>query len=336
MKKAMTLGLSVLLTLLFASCAPAGVKSGAAAGEALIKLLPEGTIGVMAVDVQRMMGTEMAGKVLEDPEAREKYDEFVKMSGIDPMKDITYVGFGLIGGSGANVQEGGVVINLKYDKAKLLGLMKEKAPEIKEETYNGVVLYTNLDGSEGKQTTRAVFLDDAHIVLGGEKAVKGIIDVHQKKADSLAKSAVMSAILKKVDMSGFAWGAFAVPQELLKKGIETSPQFKVLEGVTALTLALDFKLATFSADIRAHGGTKEQNADLASALNGFKALGAMLAAQEPVAGEALNGIEISSGPDYTRISVSLPLEVVDKFGKLAQSKAGEFMKKGAAPAEEKK
>jgi hypothetical protein len=336
MKKAMTLGLFVLLTLFFASCAPAGVKSGAAAGEALIKLLPEGTIGVMAVDVQRMMGTEAAVKVLEDPKAREKYDEFVKMSGIDPMKDITYVGFGLIGGSGANFQEGGAVINLKYDKAKLLGLMKEKAPEIKEETYNGVVLYSNLDGSEAKQTTRAAFLDDEHIVLGGEKAVKGIIDVHQKKADSLAKSAVMSAILKKVDMSGFAWGAFAVPQELLKKGIEVSPQFKVLEGVTALTLALDFKLATFSADIRALGGTKEQNADLASALNGFKALGAMFAAQEPVAGEALNGIEISSGPDYTRISVSLPEEVMDKFGKLAHSKAGEFMKKGAAPAEEKK
>jgi hypothetical protein len=340
MKKTTVLSLAVLLIVGLAACtSTTAVKSGAAAGEALVKMMPATTTGVVAVDVKRLMETEAVQKALQKPEAKAKYDEFIQMSGIDPMKDVTYLGFGFSATSegGAPGMNGGAIITLKYDKAKLQGLIKEKAPEAKEVIYNGVTLYTDLDGTEAKDQSAAAFLDETHIVVGSENTVKGIIDVHQKKADSLAKKAEMSAMLKKVDKSGIAWGAFAIPPDLLKKGIETTPQLKVLEGVTGVTMAYDYRLATFVADIRTVGGTKEQNANLASTLTGLKSLGAMFAAQEPVAGEALNGVEISSGDDYTRLSISLSQEVLDKLGKLAESKAGDLMKpKKDAPPEEKK
>ncbi len=340
MKKATTLSLVLLLAAVFSSCTPAtGVKSGAAAGEALIKMLPKSATGIVAVDVARAMSTDAAMKALQDPKAKEKYDEFVKMSGIDPMKDVSYFGFGLSGMPTAAAPEGdgGFIVTLNYDKAKIQGLIKEKAPEAKETLYNGVTVYSNLDGGKAKQTTQAAFLDGSHIVLGSEKGVRGIIDVHQKKAESLAKNAEMAAILKKVDKSGFAWGAFAIPQDLIKKGIGSNPQMKVLEGVTALTMAFDYKMTDFVADIRTIGGTKEQNANLASMLNGFKAMGAMFGAQEPALGELLNGIAISSGEDFTRLSINVSQDVMDKLGKLAQSKAGDFMKpkKDGTPEEKK-
>ncbi len=337
MKKASALSLAVFLTFAFTACTPAtGIKSGAAAGEALIKLLPRTTMGVMAVDVTRAMGTEMAVKALQDPKSRQQYDEFVAMTGIDPMKDISYFGFGIVGtASGPETKsDGGFIVNLKYDKARLLGLLKEKAPSFKEETYSGLAIYSNLDGAEAKQTTQAAFLDASHIVVGSAAGVRGIIDVHQKKAESLAKNAEMAAVLAKADKSGFAWGAFAVPQELLKKGIDSTPQLKVLEGVTGLTLAFDYKLAKFTVDIKTIGGTREQNDKLASTLNGFKALGGMVASQEPAAGEALEAIDIRSGEDYTQLYISLSQELMDKLGKLAQAKAGDFMKmKRDEPAE---
>lgn len=338
MKKATILGLTILLLGTLAACAPkAGDKSGAAAGEALIKLMPKGTTGVIAIDLQRAMGTEAAQKALQQPEAKAKYDEFVAMSGIDPMKDISYVAVGLKGMTADELQEVGVVINMSYDRDKLLGLIKEKAPDVVEEAYNGVTVYSNLDGVEGKQTTRAAFLDDSHIVMGSESGVKGIIDVHQKKAESLAKDEEMSAILGKADKSAIVWGVFEVPQELVKKALESSPQLKVLEAVNALVLAFDYKMSGFVADIRTLGGTKEQNDNLASALNGFKSLGAMFAAQEPVVGDLLNGIVISSGEDYTRLSLSLSQETLEKLAQLAQSQAGELMKpKKEEPVEEKK
>ncbi|HSA96772.1 MAG TPA: hypothetical protein VLJ16_12030 [Acidobacteriota bacterium] len=327
MKKTTNIGLALALTVLFASgISCAGAKTGAAAGEALINLMPRTTMGVIALDFHRAMATEGATKALQDPKAKEKYDEFVKMSGIDPMKDISYFGVGL-SGDGMNLRDGAVIIEMTYDKAKLLSLVKEKAPEAKEELYEGVTVYSNLDGNGAKQMTRAAFLDENHIVLGSEKGVKGVIDVRMKKAESAAKNAELAAALKKVDKTNLAWGAFLIPQELLQKGIASSPQFKVLEGVKALTLSFDYRLGDFVADIETHGGTKEQNSNLASTLNGFKAMGAMFAGQEPVVGEALGGIEITSGADYTRLAIKLPQETLDKLGKFAQSKAGEFMKK---------
>jgi hypothetical protein len=327
MKRTITFGLVLFLTAALSACTPdAGVKSGAAAGEALIKLMPQGTMGVIAVDVQRAMATEATAKTLKDPKSKEKYDEFVKMSGIDPMKDITYVLFGLSGMTAGTMQEGGAVINLKYDKARLQSLIKEKAPEAKAEPYNGVTVYSNLDGGKAGQPVEAAFLDDSHIVVGSAKGVRGIIDVHQKRAESLTKNAEMAGILKNVDKSGFAWGAFAIPQDLIKKGVEASPQFKVLEGVKALTLAFDYKMTNFVAEIKTVGGTKEQNENLAAMLNGFKAMGAMFAAEEPAVGDLLNGITIGSGADFTRLSISVSQEVMDKLGKLAESKAGDLMK----------
>lgn len=334
MKKAMTIALAVLLAVMFTNCKPAA-RSGAAAGEALVNMMPAGTMGVMAVDVHRAMETEAANKALQDPEAKAKYDEFVTMSGIDPMKDISYVGFG-ISGEGGKIVTGAAVVNMTYDPAKLRALMKEMAPEVVEEAYNGVPYFSNLDGTDpDEQKTRAAFLDAGHIVIGSEKLVKGIIDVHQKKAGPMAKDPQLAAALKKVDKSGIAWGAFAVPQDLLKKGIESEPQMKALEGVTALTMMFDYRLAALVADIRTHGGTKEQNENLASVLNGLKGLGAMFAAQEPLAGEVLDGIAISSGADYTRLSVNLPQTTLDKIAELAKAKAGDFIKIGKdEPAEE--
>lgn len=334
MKKAMIFVLAALLTVLFTTCTSStGVKSGAAAGEALIKLMPKGTMGVMAIDVQRAMSADATKKALQDPKAKAMYDEFVRMTGIDPMKDVSYAVLGLSGLAMGREPDGGVIVNLKYDEARLRGLIKEKAPEVQEELYNGIAVMSNLDG-DTKQTTRAAFLDATHIVIGSEAGVKGIIDVFKKNADSAMKNAELGAALKKADKTGLVWGALSIPQDLIKKGIESQPQLKVLEGVTALTMAFDNPLGGFRADIRALGGTSEQNANLASTLNGFKSLGAMLAAQEPAAGELLNGVFITSGKDYTRITIELSRETMDKLSQLVQAKAGEFMKvKKDAPAE---
>lgn len=336
MKKTTTGLLVVFLAAAVMACTSTGAKSGAAAGEALIKMIPETATGVLAIDVQRLMTTEAVVKGLQEPKNKEKLAEFVKMSGIDPTKDIYYAGAGLIGAPTGSAQ-GAVILSLKYDQAKLAALIKEKAPEARTEDYNGVTVYANIDGDKAQSTTRAAFLDAGHIVLGTEAGVKGVIDVAKKKAESVAKNAEMMSLLKRADKSGLLWGAFAVPPELLKKGIEASPQMKALEGVTGLVFSSDDRTNGVVADIKAIGGTKDQNANLAAALNGFKAMGAMMAGQEPAVGELLNGVAITSGEDYTDISISVPREVMDKIGQMVRSKAGEFMKpKKEAPPEEKK
>jgi len=337
MKKATSIGSIVLFTVFLASCAPASsIKAGSATVESLIRLLPKTTLGVIAIDVHRGMGLASVSKMLQDPQAKQKYDEFIKMAGLDPMKDVYFVVMGLTATPNAMGHEGGVIVNLKYNKDSFLATMKEKAPEFQSESYNGVTIYSNLDGSETKQTTRAAFLDDSNILFGSAAGVKGIVDVHQKKAESVMKNAAMAGVFKKVDKAALAWGAFSLPPDLVKKRMESIPQLKVLEGVTALTLSFDYRLSNYIADIRTMGGTEEQNKNLASTLNGLKGLGGMLAAQEPAAGDLLNAIEITSGKDFVRLYISISEEAMDKLGEAAQARVGDIMKtKKDAPAEEK-
>jgi hypothetical protein len=337
MKKAISFGSIVLFTVFLASCAPpSSIKAGSATAESLVRLLPKATLGVIAIDVHRGMAMASVSKMLQDPKAKEKYDEFVKLAGIDPMKDVYFVVMGLTATPDAKGQEGGIIVNLKYNKDSFLAIMKEKAPEFQSESYNGVAIYSNLDGSATKQTTLATFLDDSNILFGSEAGVKGIIDVYQKKAESVMKNTVMAGVLRKVDKAALAWGAFSLPPDLVKKSIESIPQLKVIEGVTAITTSFDYRLSNYIADIRTMGGTEEQNKNLASALNGFKALGAMLAAKEPAAGDLLNAIEITSGQDFVRLYISVSEEAMDKIGKAAQAKVGDMIKFNTEkPAEEK-
>lgn len=336
MKRTATLGLTLILAAALAACGPAAsIKAGSATAEALIKLLPDSTRGVVAIDVHRAMELASVSKMLENPAAKEKYDEFVKMAGLDPMKDVYFIVLGLMGAPDAMGQEGGAIVNLKYNKETLLSAMKAMAPEYKEELYNGVTVYSSLDGDQ-KQTTRAAFLDDSNILLGSDKGVKGIIDVFQKKAGSVMKSPEMTAIFKKVDKEGLSWGALSIPPGLIEKGIAAQPQLKVLEGVKSLTMSYDHRLAKYVADIRTMGGTEEQNTNLGQALTGLKGLGAMLGGQEPAVAELMNAIEITSGKDFVRLYISVPDELMDKLGKLAQAKAGDFIKFKKAPAGEEK
>lgn len=336
MKRTMTLSLTLVLAAALAACAPAAsLKAGSASAEALIKLLPESTRGVVAVDVHRAMELASVAKMLEaNPAAKAKYDEFVKLAGLDPAKDVYLFVLGLMGVPGEGEPDGGFIVNLRYNKDAILAAMRQKAPGSKEEAYSGVTVYSNLDGDD-KQTTRAAFLDDSNIVLGSDKGVKGIIDVFQKKAGSVMKNAEMAAIFKKVDKEGLGWVAFAVPPGLIEKGIAAQPQLKVLEGVKALTMSYDHRLSKYVADIRTMGGTEEQNKNLAQTLTGLKGLGAMFGGQEPAVGELMNAIEITSGKDFARLYISVTDELAEKLGKLAQAKAGEYIKinKGTAGEE---
>jgi tetratricopeptide (TPR) repeat protein len=319
----------------------------AAAGEDLAKLLPRTITAVIVLDLERVMEVDAIVKAMEDPEFKKGYDEFVKASGIDPKRDVTYVSISGVGASeyarqplmstgGYPVNTFTIVINLKYDKARLQGLIKEKAPKAKEEMYSGVAVYSNLD-DEDEQTTPYVLaelgdmspvvalLDPSHIVCGFDKGVKGIIDVYQKKAEPLAKNPEMTALLSRVDKSGIAWCACSFPPELIKKVVDSNPQLKALEAFKGITMAIDDNNSTLVADLRVLGGTREHNVTGAANLNALKAmLGEKYAAQEPAFGELLNGIAMTSGEDDTRLTLTASHEIIGKLWRLAEPKDAEW------------
>ena len=317
----------------------------AAAGEDLIGLLPRSTIGVLVLDIGSLLEVDAIAKAIEDPEFKKLYDDFVKASGIDPKRDVSYVGWGIPASALAGLlstpaslvpfKDFAIVVGLTSKKARLQDLFKATTSEASEEKYNGVTIYSHL-ADEGKSTPpgvpaeawkmmsfRFAFLDDSHLVLGDDPGVKGVIDVTRIKAESLAKNSGLIALLSEVDKLGFVWGGVSIPPELIKKGVETDPLFKAFEAVNGLTVALDDKApGSIAVDISFFGGTKEQNSSLTSVLTGLKAMGTMGAALEPAMEVLMNGVAITSGGDRTRLSITLSRDSWEAFSRLAQSQAG--------------
>src|SRR5512136_2820134 len=122
-KKAMSLFLVIALScLLGASCGKkaASPQAGSAKGEDMLSLFPKDARGLLVVDVHRIMQTDAAVKAIKDNEKNEKYIKFVQETGIDPQKDVFYFAGAMMGDLNQKNPDGAAVINLKYDKAKLL------------------------------------------------------------------------------------------------------------------------------------------------------------------------------------------------------------------------
>ena len=339
MKKTLMIGFVIFMSIGLVACTEQGsIKAGSATGKAMLRLIPATARVVLMVDIHRSMTADAVQNVLKDEKTKQKYDEFIKMAGLDPMKDFYFVAVSMFGDPGGKSQEGAIFVNLRYNKDALLAKIKETAKDIREETYSGVTLYEGPAATGmGHAAPAGAFLDDSNIVVGTGKSIRAAVDVFQKKADSVDKNPEMKKLFKAVNMSANAWAAAVIPQEMLKSQADKNPMLKDLVGLTGLTLSFDYANRTLTVEVQGLGGAKEQNKALAEKLTALKGMGTMMAGKEPVLGELVNKIEISSSDDGVKIYVSIPGELLDKVQKLAQEKFGKMIQfKPPVQKEEKK
>jgi hypothetical protein len=324
MRKIASLALAALIAVMSMGCArQTAPRAGSATGESMLGLLPADSNGVFLVDVHRAMATPAAVKALEDEEMRQKYEKFVQEAGIDPRKDVYFLAAGIKIRPAQQEIEPTMVVNLSYDREALLGKIRERANGLEESDYEGLAIYALPLPVEGQgQKPYLAFLDASNLAVGSEAGVRAVIDVFHKKADSVRKSPEMAGILKSAETGALAWGAFALSPELVKKMIEDNAMLAPLEGVTGLHMAFDTKNKSTLMDFRTTGGTPDNNKNLADTLNGLKAMGALMAGQEPALGELLGRIEITSGADFVRIHADIPQEIMDKLQEAAKAKLG--------------
>ncbi len=338
MKKTAFVGVLLILSFLVISCgSDKAPVAGSATPESMLGLLPSNVQNVFVVDVRKAMSTDAAKKALEDEEMNKHYQEFVEKSGVDFKNDVYYFVLGIAGGpefdaqkQGLNVQNGAVLVNLKYDKENLLALLKENAKDLKEEDYNGVTLYSGSAPTEAMGAPpqgAGAFLDASNIVLGDEASVREVIDIYQKKSESILTNKAMTEIFKAVDTSALFWGAFSIPANTVNELGAGNPMLQLFEGVTALTLSFDYELEGLTAVIQALGGTQEQNDKMKDAMNGLLALAGGMTGSLPAVGALLETIEITSAADRVKISALVPSELIEELQQAAKAKAGEILEK---------
>ena len=324
MKKNPTILLAALLLVFgLSSCAKATApKAGSAQAADLLSLVPSDSKGVIVVDVRRIMQTATVTKAIAENENKVKYDEFIQTTGIDPQKDVFYFVGASLGDLGQKDMEGVGLVNLKYEKAKLLALLQKERGEISTEEYTGLTIYKAAAIGE-KKPVSGVFLDDSNILFGTDIAVKKVIDVQQKKSDNIWKSDALSSLLKGMNTAALVWGGFAVPPDAMKQASSQNPMLGAFSDIRFLTISFDYKNNNVLAEIRALSPDEAKNKQMADALNGFKALGAGAAAKEPQLGELLNAIEIGSASDHVKISATIPEALIQSLGEKMKVKKTE-------------
>lgn len=329
-KKMSVLSLVLVLMLLVPACTKKAAVG--ASSEALLAMVPEGPLMVMAFDFQRFAALNFFDKALkEDWQKNAKgakdfkdYQEFVQKTGIDLQKDV-YMVVGAVYGSFDDKESQPLFIgSLKYDKAKLLSVLKEKGTITAEEPYGGRTLYALKDKDSSKDM-RLVFLNDASIAAGSPLAVKKTVDLAAKKGKSVLKTPSMMKYVDKLDKKSMFWLAVGSIPSKVKEQTAGGMMPVDLSQAEAFTAVADFKNKTLSGELRLISQNEAGNKQIADMLNGLKALGAMGAAKEPEVGELLNGIQLSSAVDHVKLTFSISEALMDKLGAKAKDKAQGMM-----------
>jgi len=317
MKKILTIHLILSLALFsFIACGKKteAPKAGTAKAEDMLSLIPADAQGVFFIDVHSAMATEIASKAIQEDENYKKYQEFVQKTGIDPQKDIYYVAVGMMKGMTKGKQEGVAVINLKYDKETVLPLIKEKVKEegqeIEEMEYEGITLYKMW--KEGESGAFA-FIDESNAVVGNETPVKAVLDIVNKKGESVFANDQLSSLIDKTNKKAMLWGAILIPAEAMEKAASENPMLSSMKSVNAVVLYFDYKNQNILADIMMMSSDAEANQKVVDALNGIKAFGSMAAAEKPEIGELVNKIEITAEADHVKIHATIPEELINKL-----------------------
>jgi hypothetical protein len=314
MKKKTAILFAVLLVVFgLSSCAKATApKAGSAKAGDMLSLLPSESKGVLVIDIHRIMQTDASAKAIAENKNKAKYDEFVQTSGVDPQKDVFYFVGAVLGDFGQKEMDGVGLVNLKYEKEKLLALLQKERGELTIEEYSGYTIYKAAATGE-KKPVSGVFLDESNILFGTDAAVRKVIDVQQKKADNVWKSESLSPLLKGMNTAAMVWGGLSIPPDAMKQASSQNPMLGAFSDIRSIILSFDYKDKNVLAEIKAMSPDEAKNKQMADALNGFRALGAGAAAKEPQLGELLNKIEIGSASDHVKISANIPEALIQSL-----------------------
>ncbi len=329
MKKLTTIGITFIFVFFsFISCVkrPAAPEAGAASVDDMLSLVPDDAMGVFFVNFNKAISTEMANKTIKEDKNYQKYQEFMEMTGIDPQKDVYFVTVAVKKGMEKEKAKASAIINLKYDKEKLLALAKKKAAEegqeILEEDYNGIMIYSVKQ--EKGEAPNFIFLDDSNIIAGDEVGVKSCLDVFQKKKENVFKNKELTDLIEKTEKEAMIWGALLIPPEAMSEAVSQNPMLSNLKAVEAVSMYFDYQNKNLIAEIKVMSGDEAKNQQIADILNGVKAMGGMASAKKPEVGELINKIEITSKPDHVKVYANIPEELINRLKEMKGKEEGEL------------
>jgi hypothetical protein len=256
-------------------------------------------------------------KDFNSSEKGKKYQEFVKLTGVDPKKDISglAVGFYVDENNVRNTKPDFIFVTaVKYDKTKVLESVKKKGGELKEETYEGVKVYNA--NKEGNDIT-IVFIDNAHIIFASPSVVKKAVDLFKGKGKSILQNDKQKTYVNMLDKKALFAVVYNIPKTLRVKKNVGMGQFNFTKAECFLGSAWRTS-STFEVDLKLLSKDKVANDGMKNLLNMAKGFGA----SQPDYKELLDAIQINSDENMLNITMSVTDAFIEKMKAKAKAKFG--------------
>ncbi len=332
--KKLTLFVSLIITVLTLTMTTGcnDRNSNGTSSADLIKLygyVPDSAVGIFTVDFKKIVALSLLDKFNSDTKFKDfgkkqkffkDYKDFVDKTGIDPKQDIRAIVVAIFGKFGKKEPDISALINLKYDKQKLLSLLKKSEQDFSETEYNGVKLYS-IRSKSGKKIG-FFFLKGNIIATGTIRYVKRVINISLGKEKSILDNPKMKPYIEKADNSSLF--SFVVEfQEDMKKA-KGNNMIKVdLSKAEAIYGSVDFNSDIWSGKMALVSYNEKGNTELANSLNGLKGLASM---GGPEVAELVKNISISSTSDSIKLTFKISKELMDKLKSKAEKKVKDFEK----------
>lgn len=341
MKKYLTASFAaafLLMALIISGCGDAAIPGVTAKQTKLLDYVPVDAAGVMQVNFGKFAKLDLFDKMMKEKKESqevdtkkmfENYEEFVAKTGIDPKKDIRSLTVAFAGEASLTAQAGksqdfAALIDLNYDKEKIMAILKEKGVKYTEEAYKDFTILTIEEESQDNMSV--CFIDGKTIAAGKIEILKKVIDLVKGEGQSVLKNDKLKPYIDKFKADVILSFVFEIPEK--DKKVQDSGMLKMdLSKAEVIKGSFDYADKAFKGIIEMISHNEQANKDLANTLTGLKGMGAMAG---PEIAELVNNIQITGSADRLSITAAVTDELVEKL----KAKMDEQTKqKGTLPEE---
>lgn len=309
--------LSSLLSVAALASGPA-FAAGALPEEALV--LPGSSHFLAGVEVRRIIQSPLYQKYQTDlkakaeSEGKNPFKDLLEKTGLDAEKDIERVVFA---GQGGPAPSGAAIVIGTFQPTRLAGyIAKQKG--IKALASKGRTLYISAPSAPGKSETATVVMDARRILIGERPAVEGILAA---SGPGLSANPELTGLVTRVSPNAAFW--VVADEKLLSelpKGENAGPPGLNLPAFKSFVLSADVA-PELALDLAGETPDELGAKNLADALRGFVALGAMQAAEKPEFGRLAQAITVTNQGPRIGINLRLSADLIDALAKSAKPQA---------------
>lgn len=327
-KHFVTFAMTLLMTTLLVFVGCGGDKSGGGAGlstdtTSLFSLLPADSTGVFSIDFGKLAKMKFFNEMIEDAKNKpdedavfKNYDDFVNTTGINPKKDIHGMAIALTSQLGPNLAQKVnfvAVLNVDYDKSKIVAALKTKNEKVIEDSYNGMAFYKFTD-KKGEESGFAL-INDKTLAFGPPAELYKVMDLSKGSGKSLADGP-LKPYFDKLDQGSIVSFLMAFPQEFKK--VQDAAMFKFdLSKAEAVIGNAGYSGNAWEGSVVLISNNKDGNDQLVATLNGLKAMAGMAG---PEAVEVADNIKLKSDAVSVTLSFSISEALVEKLKAAAEKK----------------